>query len=157
MLLAKVRFALLFSTVAFRVAEIGMHLVTAFRRFSHKLPDCRSAQGNVLLISPAFWLSSEPPEDPGMPLLEAKPLPALLTAMVLSGLRQPIIHPAACDLEHLEPIVLSSPASDKSSSGIGVSASNSGVSREQVRRFWHICICFSKHLHTRFTGPRFLI
>lgn len=33
MLLAKVRFALLFSTVAFRIAEIGKHLVFAFRHF----------------------------------------------------------------------------------------------------------------------------
>ncbi|KAI0272960.1 hypothetical protein BGY98DRAFT_146429 [Russula aff. rugulosa BPL654] len=121
MLLAKVRFALLFSTVAFRIAEI----------------DCRSAQGNILLISPAFWLSSEPPEEPGTPLLEAKPLPALFTAMVLAGLRQPVIHPAACDLERLGPIFLNSPASnDMSSSGTGDSTtSHSGVSREQVLAF----------------------
>ena len=33
MLLAKVRFALLFSTVAFRIAEIGKHYVFAFRHF----------------------------------------------------------------------------------------------------------------------------
>lgn len=33
MLLAKVRFALLFSTVAFRIAEIGKHFVFTFRRF----------------------------------------------------------------------------------------------------------------------------
>jgi hypothetical protein len=31
MLLAKVRFALLFSTVAFRIAEIGKHFVFPFR------------------------------------------------------------------------------------------------------------------------------
>jgi hypothetical protein len=86
-------------------------------------------------MSPAFWLSSEPPEDPGMPLLEAKPLPALLTAMVLAGLRQPVIHPAACDLERLGPIFLSSPASSNmSSAGAEVSTSHSGVSGEQVRR-----------------------
>jgi hypothetical protein len=71
-----------------------------------------------------------------MPLLEAKPLPALLTAMVLAGLKQPVISPAACDLERLEPIFLSSPASNNmSSSGTGVSTTSvSGVSREQVRR-----------------------
>ena len=33
MLLARVRFALLFSTVAFRIAEIGKHLLSAFRHF----------------------------------------------------------------------------------------------------------------------------
>lgn len=33
MLLAKVRFALLFSTVAFRIAEIGKLLVFSFRHF----------------------------------------------------------------------------------------------------------------------------
>ena len=77
-----------------------------------------------------------------MPLLEAKPLPALFTAMVLAGLRQPIIHPAACDLERLGPIFVNNPASnDMSSSGTGVSTtSHSGVSREQVRRETH---CFS--------------
>jgi hypothetical protein len=71
-----------------------------------------------------------------MPLLEAKPLPALLTAMVLAGLSQPVIHPTACDLERLGPICLSSPANNNmsSSSGTEVSTSRSGVSREQVRR-----------------------
>jgi hypothetical protein len=72
-----------------------------------------------------------------MPLLEAKPLPALLTAMVLAGLRQPVIHPPACDLERLGPIFLSSPASNNMSSSSGTevsSTSHSGVSREQVRR-----------------------
>jgi hypothetical protein len=71
-----------------------------------------------------------------MPLLGAKPLPALLTAMVLAGLRQPLIHPAACDLEGLGPIFLSSPAGNNmsSSSGTEVSTSHSGVSGEQVRR-----------------------
>ena len=73
-----------------------------------------------------------------MPLLEAKPLPALLTAMVLAGLRQPVIHPAACDLESLGSIFLKSPASNNSnmssSSGTEVSTSHSEVSREQVRR-----------------------
>ena len=70
-----------------------------------------------------------------MPLLEAKPLPALLTAMVLTGLKQPVIRPAACDLERLGPILLRSPASNNtSSSGTGVSTtSHSGVSREEVR------------------------
>jgi hypothetical protein len=70
-----------------------------------------------------------------MPLLQAKPLPALLTAMVLAGLRQPVIHPPACDLESLGPIFLNSPASNNtSSSGTEVSTSHSGVSGEQVRR-----------------------
>jgi hypothetical protein len=70
-----------------------------------------------------------------MPLPETKPLPALLTAMVLAGLRQPVIRPAACDLERLGPILLSSPASDNMSiSGTVVSTiPHSGVSREQVR------------------------
>ena len=134
MLLAKVRFALLFSTVAFRIAEIGEHYVLPSIIFS-LASDCRSEQGRVLLISPAFWLSSEPPEDPGVPLLQAKPLPALLTSLVLAGLKQPVIHPAACDLERLGPIFLSSSASDNTSSaGTEVSTSHSGVSGEQVRR-----------------------
>jgi hypothetical protein len=42
MLLAKVRFALLFSTVAFRIAEIGKHLVFAFR---HSLMGVRLPPG----------------------------------------------------------------------------------------------------------------
>jgi hypothetical protein len=136
MLLAKVRFALLFSTAAFRIAEIGKHSAFAPSFIFSWASDCRSTQGPVLLISPAFWLSSEPPEDPQMPFLEAKPLPALLTAMVLAGLRQPVIHPAACDLEHLGPIFLSSPepSNNMRSSGTEVSTSHSGVSREQVRR-----------------------
>lgn len=33
MLLAKVRFALLFSSVAFRIAEIGKHFLFPFRHF----------------------------------------------------------------------------------------------------------------------------
>jgi hypothetical protein len=70
-----------------------------------------------------------------MPLLEAKPLPALLTAMVLAGLRKPVIRPVACDLESLGPILLNSTARDNmSSSGTEVSSSRSGVSREQVCR-----------------------
>lgn len=59
-----------------------------------------------------------------MPLLETKPLPALLTAMILAGLRQPVIHPAACDLEGLRPIFPSSPASDNMS-GSGAEGSTS--------------------------------
>lgn len=42
MLLAKVRFALLFSTVAFRIVEIGKHFVFPF---SHFLMDFRLPPG----------------------------------------------------------------------------------------------------------------
>jgi hypothetical protein len=71
-----------------------------------------------------------------MPLLEAKPLPALLTAMVLCGMRHPVIHPVACDLESLGPILLlrSTAGDNTSRSGTEVSTSRNGVSREQVRR-----------------------
>ena len=64
--------------------------------------DSRLEQGQVLLVSPAYWVSSVPPEDLGMPLLEAKPLLALLTAMVLAGLGDPVIHPEACDIGSLQ-------------------------------------------------------
>ena len=70
-----------------------------------------------------------------MPTLEAKPLPALLTAMILAGLRHPVIHPVACNLESLGQIFRSSAASvNMSSSGTEVSTCRSGVSREQVCR-----------------------
>ncbi len=72
-----------------------------------------------------------------MPLFEAKPLPALLTAIILVGMRQPVIRPVACNLESQEPIfrLLSGPASDNmSSSGTETSTPHGGVSKEQVRR-----------------------
>lgn len=72
-----------------------------------------------------------------MPLLEAKPLPALLTAVVLAGLKEPLIYPAVCDLERLGPIFPSSLACASGSGDncrTGVSASHSEASREQVRR-----------------------
>lgn len=70
-----------------------------------------------------------------MPSLEAKPLPALLTAMILAGLRHPVIHPVACDLESLGQILRSNTSNvNMSTSGTEVSTSRSGVSREQVCR-----------------------
>jgi len=73
-----------------------------------------------------------------MSFLEAKPLLALFTAMVLAGLKQPVIHPVVCDIGILGsiPLPVSSPAGDNiSSSGTEFPTShNSEVSREQVRR-----------------------
>ena len=101
MLSAKVRFALLFSTVAFRLVEIGKHLERPFHHLLIEVPDSRLEQGHVLLVSPAYWLSSVPPQGFGMLSLETKPVLALLTAMVLAGLRDPVIHPVSCDIESL--------------------------------------------------------
>lgn len=101
MLSANVRFALLFSTMAFRLVEIGEHLERISCHLLIDVSDRRLEQGQVLLVSPAFWLSSNLPEDFGMAPLETKPLPALLTAMVLAGFKHPIIHPVACDLGSL--------------------------------------------------------
>lgn len=49
MLLAKVRFALLFSTVAFRVAEIRKHYRVCLPSFSHRL--LQTAARNKVVFS----------------------------------------------------------------------------------------------------------
>lgn len=101
MLSAKVRFALLFSTASFRLVEIGKHVEHTFYHLLIAVLDSRLEHGHVLLVSPAYWLSSVPPKSSGMLSLETKPLLALLTAMVLAGLKDPIIHPVACDIESI--------------------------------------------------------
>jgi hypothetical protein len=147
MLLANVRFALLFSTLSFRLVEIGKHLAHAFCHLLMPASDSRLEQGHVLLVSPAFWLSTNPPEDLGTPSpsLDTKPLPALLTAMVLAGLRHPVIHPAACDLGSLGPAFLSflnSTTGDRLRPfEVGVATLQSCVSREQVRLLPVIVCC----------------
>lgn len=136
MLAAKVRFALLFSSPVFRLVEIGKHLNCPFCPLCLFIApsDSRLEQGHTLLVSPAYWASSLSPEDFGTSVLEIKPLPALLTAMVLAGLADAVIHPVACDLESLGPILLSSVVT-KSGRSIetGVPALTTGASREQVR------------------------
>jgi hypothetical protein len=136
MLTAKVRFALLFSTVAFRLVEIGKHLDCTFYFILIASSDCRLEQGNTLLVSPAYWLSSVSPDDFGTLALVTKPLIALLTAMVLAGLRDAVIRPISCDLESLGQVLLSG-AVTKSvrSSETGVIVRSSGASKEQVRRY----------------------
>ncbi|KAH9057435.1 hypothetical protein EDB87DRAFT_1686276 [Lactarius vividus] len=122
MLAAKVRFAMLFSTTVFRLVEI----------------DPRFEQGHTLLVSPAYWVSSEHPGDSGMPNdLEAKPLPALLTAMILADLRDPLLLPAACELESLGPVLPSGTTTTERRrfSGTEAVVPDSGVSQEQVLAF----------------------
>ncbi|KAI9458404.1 hypothetical protein BJY52DRAFT_429832 [Lactarius psammicola] len=120
MLATNVRFAILFSTTVFRLVEI----------------DSRLEQGHTLLVSPAYWVSSEHPGDPGAPDLEAKPLPAIITAMVLAGLRPPVINPAACELESLEPVLPSSTTAEhRRSSETETVVPGSGVSNERVLAF----------------------
>src|SRR6267154_973672 len=94
--------------------------------------DCRLEHRHVLLVSPVYWLSAVRPGDFAALTLEAKPLLALLTAMVLAGLREPVIHPVACDLESLGQAFLSSTARDDiCSSDTDMSIPSSGASREQ--------------------------
>jgi len=97
------------------------------------MPDSRLKQGYVLLVSPAYWISSDPPEDIGMPSLETKPLLALLTAMVLAGLRNSVIHPEACDIESLGQ-GLSSTVKDSMRSSETEDAQHGGTFGEHVRR-----------------------
>ena len=135
MLSAKVRFALLFSTVAFRLVEIGKYLERTFYHLLIEASDCRSEHGRVLLVSPVYWLSANRPGTFESLTLEAKPLLALLTAMVLAGLREPVIRPATCDLESLGQVFLGSTARDDiCSSETDMSIPGSGASREQVGR-----------------------
>lgn len=121
MLVANVRFAMLFSTTVFRLVEI----------------DPRLEQGHTLLVSPAYRVSSEHPGDSGVPDLEAKPLPALLTAMILADLRDPLLFPAACDLESLGPVLPSSTTTTERRrfSGTETVVPGSGVSQERVLAF----------------------
>jgi hypothetical protein len=103
-----------------------------------KASDCHSEHGHVFLVSPVYWLTFDPPGDIGTSSLEAKPLSALLTAMILAGLKDPIIDPAACDLGSLGQDFLSRPIEDSiRSSETEVSSSLSGASREHVRRKTH--------------------
>src|SRR6266850_1401542 len=100
-----------------------------------KASDCHLEHGHVFLVSPVYWLTSDPPGDTGTASFEAKPLSALLTAMILAGLKDPIIHPVACHLGSLGQDLLSRPIEDSiRSSETDVSSSLSGASREQVRR-----------------------
>ncbi|KAI0262308.1 hypothetical protein BC834DRAFT_972100 [Gloeopeniophorella convolvens] len=116
---AKVRFGLLFSSVAFRIVEI----------------DYRPGQpAHTLLVSPLFWLSSEHPEDFETTPLETKPLVSILTAMVLAGLH--VIRPATCDLVALgPPLQISTATKRKLSPEPEEPTSNSQASREQVLAF----------------------
>ena len=86
-------------------------------------------------MSPAYGVSSEHSGDSGAPDLEAKPLLALLTALVLAGLWHPLILPAPCGPEILRPVLPSSVASNHrySSETEGVVPS-CGVFEERVRR-----------------------
>lgn len=133
MLSAKVRFALLFSTVAFRLVEIGKRLERIFYYLLIEIPDSRLAQGHVLLVSPAYWLSSVPPKGSGTLSLETKPLLALFTAMVLAGLRDPVIHPVACDIGFLGQ-GLSSKVGDRIRSSETERVPRGGASGEHVRQ-----------------------
>ncbi|KAH8991727.1 hypothetical protein EDB92DRAFT_650621 [Lactarius akahatsu] len=121
MLVANVRFAMLFSTTVFRLAEI----------------DPRLGQGHTLLVSPAYWVSSEHPGDSDVPDLETKPLPALLTAMILADLREPLLFPTACDLESLGPVLpISTTTTERRRfSGTETVVQGSGVSQERVLAF----------------------
>lgn len=121
MLAANVRFAILFSTTVFRLVEI----------------DSRLQQGHTLLVSPAYWVSSERPDNnSGVPDLEAKPLPALLTAMVLAGLRPPFVYPTPCELETLGLVPPSSITTKrKRSPETETVVPGSGVSGEKVLAF----------------------
>ncbi|KAI9440840.1 hypothetical protein H4582DRAFT_1499944 [Lactarius indigo] len=69
--------------------------------------------------------------------LEDKPLPALLTAMILAGLRDPLLFPAACELESLGPVLPSSTTTTerKHFSGTETVVPGSSVSQEQVLAF----------------------
>ena len=99
------------------------------------MSDSRLEHGPVLLVSPVYWLSAARPGDFAKLTLEAKPLLALLTAMVLAGLREPVIHPVACDLESLGQAFPSSTARDEiCSSETDMSTPSSGASSEQVGR-----------------------
>ncbi|KAI9461211.1 hypothetical protein BJY52DRAFT_214579 [Lactarius psammicola] len=98
--------------------------------------DSRLEQGHTLLVSPAYWVSSERPGDSDAADLEAKPLPALLTAVVLAGLRDPVINPAACELESLGAVLPSSTTAERRRSSETESVvPGSGVSKEQVLAF----------------------
>jgi hypothetical protein len=98
--------------------------------------DCYLEHDHVFLVSPVYWLTSDPPGDTGTSSFEAKPLSALLTAMILAGLKDPIIHPVACDLRSLGQDLLNRPIEDSISSSatdVASSLTGSGASKEQVR------------------------
>jgi len=127
---------MLFSTVAFRIVEIGKHIEHTFHHILIVVTDTRLQQGHVLLVSPAYWLSTVPPKCFGMLSLETKPFLALLTAMVLAGLRDPVIHPVACDIGSLGQ-GLSSTVRDGIRSSETGHAPRGGASGEQVRQSHH--------------------
>ena len=132
MLAANVRFAILFSTTVFRLVEIGMPTDSVSFPFLIFFPDSRLEQGHALLVSPAYRVSSEPSEGSGALDLEPKPLLAILTALVLAGLWPTLVHPAVCELEPLEPVLLISAATNSPETEAMVPGS--GVSAERVRR-----------------------
>lgn len=65
--------------------------------------------------------------------LETKPLLALITAMVLAGLRDPVIHPVACEIGSLSQGLRSTVKDSIRSSETG-DAPRGGASGEQVRQ-----------------------
>ena len=137
MLAANVRFAMLFSTTVFRLVEIGTPTDSVSHLFLRFVPDSRLEQGHTLLVSPAYWVSSERPGDSGTPDLEPKPLLALLTAIVLAGYRPLFIQPMACELEILGPILPNNTPTNRelsSETNAVPIAPSSCVSAEHVRR-----------------------
>jgi hypothetical protein len=126
---------MLFSTTVFRLVEIGTLTDSVSSFFLIFVPDSRLEQGHTLLVSPAYWVSSGHSGDFGAPDLEAKPLLALLTAIVLAAYWPPFIQPAACELESLGAVLRNStPINREVSSETDAVAPGSCVSPERVRR-----------------------
>ena len=128
---------MLFSTTVFRLVEIGTPTDSVSSLFLIFVPDSRLEQGHTLLVSPAYWVSSEHPGDSGVPDLEAKPILALLTAIILAGFLPPFIQPVACELEILGPILPNNTPTNhalSSETNAVPIAPGSSVSTEHVRR-----------------------